>query len=56
MDAFSICISYGIIIPKPGFRYYCRLAFHIGLFQFMMPIIRYLGGTYLESNIKAYDH
>ena len=56
MDAFSVCISCGIMIPHPGFRHYFRLAFHFGLFQFMMPVIGYFGGMYLESYIKAYDH
>lgn len=56
MDAFSVCISCGIAIPNPGFWHYFRLSFHFGLFQFMMPIIGYLGGMYLERYIRAYDH
>jgi len=56
MDAFSVCISCGMIIARPGFRHYFRLAFHFGLFQFIMPIIGYFGGKYLEDYIKGYDH
>ena len=56
MDAFSVCISCGIAIPKPGFGHYFRLSFHFGLFQFMMPVIGYLGGMHLERYIRAYDH
>ncbi len=56
MDAFSVCICCGMVIPRPGFRHYFRLAFHFGLFQFMMPIIGYLGGMYLGNYITAYDH
>jgi manganese efflux pump family protein len=56
MDAFSVCVSCGMIIARPGFGHYFRLAFHFGLFQFMMPIIGFFGGMYLESYIKAYDH
>ncbi|OHD67931.1 MAG: hypothetical protein A2W19_06700 [Spirochaetes bacterium RBG_16_49_21] len=56
MDAFSVCISCGMIIPDPGFRHYFRLAFHFGLFQFMMPVIGYFGGIYLGSYIESYDH
>ena len=52
MDAFSVSISAGIIIEKPNFRHYFRLAFHFGLFQFMMPIIGYFFGAYLENYIK----
>ena len=56
LDAFSVSISAGMIIKQPGFRHYFRLAFHFGLFQFMMPIIGYFGGNYLENYIKEYDH
>lgn len=56
MDAFSVCISCGMIITKPDFRHYFRLAFHFGLFQFMMPLIGYFAGRYLEAYIKAFDH
>ena len=56
MDAFSVCISCGMAITDPDLRHYFRLSFHFGLFQFMMPIIGYFGGMYLESYIKAFDH
>lgn len=56
MDAFSVSISAGMIIKTPNYRHYFRLAFHFGLFQFMMPIIGYFGGIYLEKYIKSYDH
>jgi len=56
MDAFSVSISSGMIIKKPDFRHYFRLSFHFGLFQFMMPIIGYFFGVYLEHYIKDYDH
>ncbi len=56
MDAFSICISAGMIIEKPNFGHYFRLAFHFGFFQFMMPIIGYFFGVYLEHYIEKYDH
>lgn len=56
MDAFSVSISAGMIIKRPGPRHYFRLAFHFGLFQFLMPIIGYFGGNYLEHYIKHYDH
>lgn len=56
MDAFSVSISCGMIIAKPSFGHYFRLAFHFGLFQFMMPIIGYSAGMYLEKYIHAVDH
>jgi manganese efflux pump family protein len=56
MDAFSVCVSCGMVIAKPGFGHYFRLSFHFGLFQFMMPIIGFFGGMYLERYIKSVDH
>lgn len=56
MDAFSVCISCGMIIADPDLRHYFRLSFHFGLFQFMMPVIGYFGGLYLETYIKSFDH
>ncbi len=56
MDAFSVCISAGICIPKPNTGHYLRLAGTFGLFQFMMPIIGYFAGAWLEQWIENYDH
>ncbi len=56
MDAFSVSISAGIIIGDPDFRHYFRLSFHFGLFQFIMPVIGYFAGAYVENYIKDYDH
>jgi len=56
MDAFSVSISAGMIIKKPDFGHYFRLSFHFGLFQFVMPLIGYFFGSYLERYIRDYDH
>ncbi len=56
MDAFSVSITAGIVIDKCTYRHYFRLAFHFGLFQFMMPLIGYFAGIHVENYIKAYDH
>jgi manganese efflux pump family protein len=56
MDAFSVCVSCGIAIPRPGPGHYFRLAFSFGLFQFLMPVIGFFGGMYLERYIQSYDH
>ncbi len=56
MDAFSVSIAAGMIIDKPAFRHYFRLAFHFGLFQFMMPILGYFAGIFVEKLIQSYDH
>jgi manganese efflux pump family protein len=56
MDAFSVSIAAGMIITRITPGHYFRLAFHFGLFQFMMPIIGYFAGIYVEKIIRDYDH
>lgn len=56
MDAFSVSVTSGLVIKQPTFRQYFRLAFHFGLFQFLMPIIGFYGGVLFEAVIRRYDH
>ncbi len=56
MDAFSVSISCGVIIHKLNPWHYFRLAFFFGLFQFIMPLIGYIGGYYVEHYIRSVDH
>lgn len=56
MDAFSVSLTSGVVIKTPTPRHYFRLAFHFGLFQFLMPILGFYGGVLFESAIKKYDH
>jgi len=56
MDAFSVSIAAGIFIDKPTPGHYFRIAFHFGLFQFLMPIIGYAAGRSIETYIRDYDH
>ena len=56
MDAFAVAIATGIALGKVSGRQTFRLAFHFGLFQFLMPVIGYLAGMTVEWWMKAYDH
>jgi len=56
MDAFAVAIATGIVLGKVSGRQTFRLAFHFGLFQFLMPVIGYLAGMTVEQWMKAYDH
>ena len=56
MDAFAVSIAAGLSIPNLTGRHVFRLAWHFGLFQFMMPVVGWLAGTTLSSYIAAYDH
>jgi manganese efflux pump family protein len=56
MDAFAVCLGAGAqeqtVGPRPTFR----LAFHFGLFQFLMPVLGWFAGATIERYIAAYDH
>jgi len=55
MDAFAVSIAVGSR-TKLSFRPVFRLAFHFGLFQFMMPVIGWLVGAQASKIIGSYDH
>lgn len=56
MDAFAVAIAAGLSLSQVTPRQTFRLAFHFGLFQFMMPIFGWLGGRQLVDAISPYDH
>ena len=56
MDAFAVCLGAGAQEETTGRRPTFRLAFHFGLFQFIMPVLGWLAGTTVERYIAAYDH
>lgn len=59
MDAFTVALAVGLHLSRRGtlsFRHYFRLAFHFGLFQFLMPVIGWLAGLTVRGYIEQYDH
>ena len=56
MDAFAVSLSAGttgfINGPRPVFR----VAFHFGLFQFLMPILGWYFGYQISDQIASIDH
>lgn len=56
MDTFAVAI--GLSVSKRGLdrRQSFRIAFHFGLFQFLMPIIGWAAGEVALKRIQAYDH
>ena len=56
MDAFSVSIAAGMAVGNPGSGHYFRLSFHFGLFQFMMPLVGFVAGMYVEQYISNFDH
>jgi manganese efflux pump family protein len=56
MDAFAVAIAAGLTIRPITGAHVFRLAFHFGLFQFLMPIVGWLAGSTLAEHIDGYDH
>jgi manganese efflux pump family protein len=56
MDAFAVAVATGVVLGTVSGRQTFRLAFHFGLFQFLMPVIGYLAGMTVERYIQGYDH
>jgi len=56
MDAFAVAIAAGMMLRTVTFRHVFRLAWHFGLFQFMMPIIGWYIGSAVSTYVSAFDH
>jgi putative Mn2+ efflux pump MntP len=55
MDGFAVAVSVGVRLESVTPRHAFRLAFHFGLFQFMMPVIGWLAGTRVSNLLGSYD-
>jgi len=56
IDAFAVSLSAGAYLVKANARQTFRLAFHFGLFQFMMPILGWLAGASFADHMRQVDH
>ena len=56
MDAFAVSIAAGMSVSSVTPRHVFRIAFHFGLFQFMMPILGWGVGSTFSAHVVAYDH
>jgi putative Mn2+ efflux pump MntP len=56
MDAFAVCLGAGAQGTTSGRRPAFRMAFHFGLFQFLMPVVGWFAGTTIAQYITTYDH
>ena len=56
MDAFAVATAVAAGLPDWTARHTFRLAWHFGLFQAMMPIIGWFGGSALLPFMGAIDH
>jgi putative Mn2+ efflux pump MntP len=55
-DAFAVSIVAGLTLKNVTPRHVFRLAFHFGLFQFLMPILGWCAGDLLAEKLQDYDH
>ncbi len=56
MDAFAVATAVAAGLPGWTARHTFRLAWHFGLFQAMMPIMGWFGGSALLPLMAAVDH
>jgi putative Mn2+ efflux pump MntP len=56
MDAFAVCLGAGTQERTSAARPTFRLAFHFGLFQFLMPVLGWFAGETIARYISSYDH
>lgn len=56
MDAFAAAIAASIVLRTVSGRQVFRLAFHLGLFQALMPIAGWTAGQTIGTVIATWDH
>lgn len=56
MDAFAVSLGAGATRFVNGPRPVFRLSFHFGLFQALMPVLGWIGGTLIAGYISDWDH
>lgn len=56
MDALAVSIVVGLTLPVVTPRHVFRLAFHFGLFQFLMPVLGAMAGRELLVMVADFDH
>jgi putative Mn2+ efflux pump MntP len=56
MDAFAVSIAAGLAVGTVTPRHVFRIAWHFGLFQFLMPVIGWWLGSQVAGRIATWDH
>jgi putative Mn2+ efflux pump MntP len=56
LDAFAVSIAVGAGLARVTPRHVFRIAFHFGLFQFLMPIVGWYTGQSVTTRVAAYGH
>ena len=56
MDSFAISITAGLILKEFSSKHFIRIAFYMGLFQALMPIMGWMIGVSFKHYIVSFDH
>jgi len=56
MDTVAVAVAAGISLPAVTRRHIFRLAWHFGLFQFLMPVLGWGAGMTVRPLIERFDH
>ncbi len=56
MDAFTVAVVTGAVIPRLTIRHFFRLCFHFGLFQALMPVVGWLAGRTVAGYAELFGH
>ncbi|CAK8720184.1 MAG: putative Mn2+ efflux pump MntP [Candidatus Electronema aureum] len=56
MDAAAVSLAAAAAGFVQDVRSSCRLAFHFGLFQFLMPVLGWLAGVNFAASFATFDH
>ncbi|WP_297329526.1 manganese efflux pump MntP family protein [uncultured Bacteroides sp.] len=56
MDCFAVSIASGIILKKVQLRPMLVMALFFGLFQALMPLLGWIGASFLSHLIESVDH
>jgi putative Mn2+ efflux pump MntP len=56
MDCFAVAVGASVTLRRATGRQTFRLAFHFGLFQFLMPVLGWLAGLTVAGLMAKVDH
>lgn len=56
MDCFAVAVGASVTLRRATARQTFRLAFHFGLFQFVMPVLGWLAGLTVANLMRLFDH
>lgn len=56
IDAFVVSVGAGSTGATQGSRSMVRLSFHLGLFQFLMPILGWIAGRSITRYVQSFGH